>query len=133
MYFAKPSTASRDPLNAPGASGVSTSAITAMWISDGETPTSVASVAGLVAAPAPLAPAAARAPSSSPRTMEPAPIDLATPRRRDTPFLPPWRPVRRHGTLSPTEYVHDYHKFGDAAMAGGRAAGRPTAETVQEA
>ena len=55
MYLPKPMTASREPANAPGASGVSTSAITAMRISSALTPTSVACGAslGVLAAPAP--------------------------------------------------------------------------------
>ena len=60
MYFPNPRTASREPANAPGASGVSTSAITAIRISVGVTPTSVACGASLLesAAPAPGTPAA---------------------------------------------------------------------------
>src|SRR6476659_2949496 len=42
MYFAAPFTPSTAPLNSPGASGLSTSAITAMWISLAVTPISVA-------------------------------------------------------------------------------------------
>ena len=47
MYLPKPCTASADPLNRPGASGVFTSAMTAMWISVGLTPTSLALGASL--------------------------------------------------------------------------------------
>ena len=39
-YFAQPSTPSTEPWNRPGASGFSTSAMTAMWISSGVIPTS---------------------------------------------------------------------------------------------
>ena len=42
MYFAAPFTPSTTPLNRPGANALSTSAITAMWIWVGVTPTSVA-------------------------------------------------------------------------------------------
>ena len=53
MYLPKACTASRAPAYAPGASGVSTSAITAMCNSVGVIPTSVA--AGFSAAPAEVA------------------------------------------------------------------------------
>ena len=56
MYFANPWTALRAPMKTLGMIGVSTSAITAMWISVGVTPTSLADGFSLpacaVAAPA---------------------------------------------------------------------------------
>jgi hypothetical protein len=69
MYLATPFTPSTEALNKPGANELSTSAITAMWISVGVIPTSVALGFSLLVD---CAPATADVPTNATATAAPS-------------------------------------------------------------